>query len=118
MTTTGRPRAPRHTGPAYLEKIVFKTVPEASTRVGALQSGEAQITRNIAPYDEETVTAGGGVVDAFPVQGETNDLTIQLDANAPDPGPAGPARPAGGDRPAEINTTVLSPELSRSRPAR
>src|SRR6478735_4169780 len=56
------PEGSDHDGPAYLESIVFKTVPEAGTRVGALQSGEAHIARNIAPYDEETVTAGGGVL--------------------------------------------------------
>ncbi len=98
-----------HTGPAYLEKIEFKVVPEAGTRVGALQSGEAQISRNIAPYDEETVTAGGGVIDAIPVQGETNDLTIQLDADAPTRDlNVRLALQAATDR-QEINATVLSP---------
>lgn len=98
-----------HEGPAYLEKIVFKVVPEASTRVGALQSGEAHIARNIAPYDEETVVAGGGVVVPIPVQGETNDLTIQLDADAPTLDlRVRQALQAATDR-TEINTTVLSP---------
>jgi peptide/nickel transport system substrate-binding protein len=103
------PEGSGHTGPAYLEKIEFKVVPEAGTRVGALQSGEAQIARNIAPYDEETVTAGGGVIDAIPVQGETNDLTIQLDAKAPTQDlPVRLALQAATDR-QEINATVLSP---------
>lgn len=103
------PEGSGHDGPAYLEKIVFKTVPEASTRVGALSSGEAQIARNIAPYDEESVVAAGGVIDAFPVQGETNDLTIQLDADAPTQDlQVRLALQAATDR-AEINSTVLSP---------
>ena len=67
-----------HQGKAYLERVVFKNVPEGSVRVGALQSGEAQIARNIAPYDEETVSAGGDTIVAIPVQGETNDLTVSL----------------------------------------
>lgn len=103
------PGGAAHQGKAYLSEIVFKTVPEAGTRVGALQSGEAQIARNIAPYDEETVEAGGGKLLAIPVQGETNDLTIQA-------GTAGPTQDlrvrqaiqAATDR-KEINETVLSP---------
>lgn len=103
------PEGSGHTGPAYFEKIVFKTVPEASTRVGALSSGEAQIARNIAPYDEDTVTAAGGQLVAIPVQGETNDLTVQLDANAPTQDlQVRLALQAATDR-AEINGTVLSP---------
>jgi len=103
------PEGSDHEGKAYLEKIVFKVVPEAGTRVGALASGEAQVARNIAPYDEETVTAQGGVVEAFPVQGETNDLTIQLDANAPTQDKnVRLALIAATDR-EEINETVLSP---------
>ncbi|UZF56552.1 ABC transporter substrate-binding protein [Gordonia polyisoprenivorans] len=104
------PQGSGHSGKAYLERIVFKTVPEAGTRVGALQSGEAQVARNIAPYDEQTVSAGGGRLLAVPVQGETNDLTVYL---------ADPAAPtqdknvrlalqAATDR-NEINKTALSP---------
>jgi len=103
------PEGSGHQGKAYLERIVFKTVPEASTRVGALQSGEAQIARNIAPYDEETVTAGGGQVVAIPIQGQTNSLTIQLDAEAPTQDlDVRLALQAATDR-EEINATVLSP---------
>lgn len=104
------PTGAKHTGKAYLERIIFKTVAEAGTRVGALQSGEAQIARNIAPYDEETVTAGGGTLLPIPVQGETNDLTVRLDS------PDSPlhdkrvrlALQAATDRQA-INEAVLSP---------
>lgn len=104
------PEGSKHSGEAYLERIVFKTVPEAGTRVGALQSGEAQIARNVAPYDEETVTSGGGTLLAIPVQGETNDLTVRLDQ------PGSPlqdkqvrlALQAATDRQA-INESVLSP---------
>ncbi|MFF0815067.1 ABC transporter substrate-binding protein [Rhodococcus sp. NPDC003318] len=104
------PEGSGHTGPAYLERIVFKSVPEAGTRVGALQSGEAQVARNVAPYDEETVTAGGGALEAFPVQGETNDLTVQLfDPQSPvQDKNVRLALQAATDRRA-INETVLSP---------
>lgn len=104
------PAGSKHSGKAYLARIVFKTVPEAGTRVGALQSGETQIARNVAPYDEETVTSGGGELVAIPVQGETNDLTVRLD------NPDSPlqdkqvrlALQAATDRQA-INKAVLSP---------
>ena len=103
------PEGSAHQGKAYLDKVVFTTVPEASTRVGALQSGEAQIARNIAPYDEETVTATGGQLVAIPIQGQTNALTVQLDANAPTQDKdVRLALQAATDR-EEINATVLSP---------
>ncbi|MBP2351870.1 peptide/nickel transport system substrate-binding protein [Kribbella aluminosa] len=103
------PEGSGHQGKAYLESIVFKTVPEAGTRVGALQSGEAQIARNIAPYDEQTVAAGGGKVDAIPVQGETNKLAFELDANPlTQDKNIRLALQAATDR-EEINKTVLSP---------
>ncbi len=103
------PTGSRHQGKAYLERIVFKTVPEAGTRVGALQSGQAQIARNIAPYDEDTVTSGGGHIEAFPVQGETNKLAAQLNSATPITDEnVRLALQAATDRD-EINRTVLSP---------
>ncbi|MGV9823260.1 ABC transporter substrate-binding protein [Nocardia xishanensis] len=103
------PEGAGHQGKAYLERVVFKTVPEAGTRVGALQSGEAHIARNISPYDEETVTANGGRIEAFPVQGQTNKLSVQLDSTAPIlEKDVRLALQAATDR-KEINSTVLSP---------
>lgn len=32
-----------HSGPAYVEKLIFKNVPEQATRVAALQSGQVQV---------------------------------------------------------------------------
>ena len=103
------PAGSGHQGKAYLERVVFKTVPEAGTRVGALQSGEAHIARNISPYDEETVTANGGRIEAFAVQGQTNKLSVQLDSTAPIVDKdVRLALQAATDR-KEINETVLSP---------
>ncbi len=104
------PEGAGHTGEAYLERVVFKTVPEAGTRVGALQSGEAHVARNIAPYDEETVTAGGGVLVPIPVQGETNDLTVQLfDPQSPVQDKNVRLALQAATNRQEINETVLSP---------
>lgn len=105
------PEGSGHQGRAYLEKIVFKTVPEAGTRVGALQSGEADIARNIAPFDEETVTAAAGRLLAIPVQGSTNKLAVQFGPNSPASTKDLKVRlalQAATDR-KEINETVLTP---------
>jgi hypothetical protein len=46
-------------GKPYLSKIRYTTVPEQSAAVGALQSQQADVVRNIAPDDEETVRSSG-----------------------------------------------------------
>lgn len=43
------PAGASHTGPAYLSKLLFQIVPEASTRVGAVQSGEYNAAETILP---------------------------------------------------------------------
>jgi peptide/nickel transport system substrate-binding protein len=40
-----------HTGPAYLDSIVFRNVPEEATRVAALQSGQVQAADGIPPQN-------------------------------------------------------------------
>lgn len=103
------PEGSAHQGKAYLEKIVYKTVPEPGTRVGALQTGEVHVARNIAPYDEETVKDGGGKLVAIPIQGEVNDFAVQLDKDSPlQERDVRLALQAATDR-EEINETVLSP---------
>lgn len=98
-----------HQGKAYLETIIYKTVPEDSTRVGALESGNAQIVRNIAPFDEATIKAQGGTVIGIPVQGETNSLKIQFDANAPTRDLQVRLALQAATNRAEINKLALSP---------
>jgi peptide/nickel transport system substrate-binding protein len=39
----------KHTGPAYLDQVIFKIIPEASVRVGTLKSGEIQYADDIDP---------------------------------------------------------------------
>ncbi|MFE6164021.1 ABC transporter substrate-binding protein [Streptomyces sp. NPDC056486] len=103
------PKSAKHQGKAYLSEIEFRTVPEQSTAVGALQSGQADVVRNIAPVDEETVKSGGGQVEAFPVAGESNQLHISLAADAPTKDlKVRQALQAATDR-KEINQIALSP---------
>jgi peptide/nickel transport system substrate-binding protein len=39
----------QHTGPAYLEEIVFKFLPDASIRVPALEAGDVDVARELLP---------------------------------------------------------------------
>lgn len=48
-----------HTGPAYLDAIVFKYLPEASVRLGALISGQLQAIDEIPPALFRAVEANG-----------------------------------------------------------
>jgi peptide/nickel transport system substrate-binding protein len=41
----------QHTGPAYLNSITFKFVPEEASRVGVLESGEVLVAQDISPAD-------------------------------------------------------------------
>jgi peptide/nickel transport system substrate-binding protein len=58
-----------HTGPAYLDKIIYKAVPEVDTRRAALEVGEAQLIR----ANEQLVAAlraiSGSNVDLVPKTG-------------------------------------------------
>jgi peptide/nickel transport system substrate-binding protein len=45
----------KHTGPAYLDQVIFKIIPEASVRTGALKSGEVQYTDDIDPLEYEAL---------------------------------------------------------------
>lgn len=45
------PEGMGHQGPAYLDRIVFKFVPEVSVRTGTLRSGEAQLAQDVPPKD-------------------------------------------------------------------
>jgi len=46
-----------HTGPAYLDAIVFKYLPEASVRLGALISGQLQAIDEVPPANYRSVQA-------------------------------------------------------------
>jgi peptide/nickel transport system substrate-binding protein len=44
----------KHSGPAYLDQVIFKIIPEGTVRVGTLKTGEIQYADDIDPlaYDE------------------------------------------------------------------
>ena len=41
----------RHQGPAFLDRVVFRIIPEASTRVSALETDEVQVTTAVSSQD-------------------------------------------------------------------
>ncbi len=45
----------KHTGPAYLDEVIFKIIPEGSVRTGALKSGEVQYADDIDPLEYEAL---------------------------------------------------------------
>lgn len=49
----------KHTGDAYLDQVVFRVVPEASVRVGSLQSGDVDVINQVPSQNEETLEASG-----------------------------------------------------------
>jgi peptide/nickel transport system substrate-binding protein len=46
-----------HTGPSYLDAIVFKYLPEASVRLGALTSGQLQAIDDVPPANARSLQA-------------------------------------------------------------
>jgi peptide/nickel transport system substrate-binding protein len=46
----------KHTGPAYLDQVIFKVIPEESVRTGTLKSGETQIIDDLAPLEYDSIT--------------------------------------------------------------
>jgi peptide/nickel transport system substrate-binding protein len=65
----GGPADAGHTGPAYLEKIVWRFIPESASRYAALQSGEVDVIDNAQP---DTI-----------VQAEKSGSVTHLDAPRP-----------------------------------
>jgi peptide/nickel transport system substrate-binding protein len=46
----------KHTGPAYLDEIVFKVIPEPSVRTGTLKTGETHIIDDLDPLEYESLS--------------------------------------------------------------
>jgi peptide/nickel transport system substrate-binding protein len=70
-----------HAGPAHLERIVWRFVPDAATRYAALRSGEVQMIDN--PQPDTIAAADGTEIDAIdaPRPGSVN--RIELNASQP-----------------------------------
>ncbi|MEV7597310.1 ABC transporter substrate-binding protein [Kitasatospora sp. NPDC089797] len=51
------PGTATHTGPAHLDKVVVRFLPDASVRVGALTSGQVQVAKAVPPQNAAAVKA-------------------------------------------------------------
>lgn len=49
----------KHDGPAYLDKLTFKIVPEEATRVGSVQSNQLQAAETVPPQDILAIEKSG-----------------------------------------------------------
>jgi len=83
------PEATGHEGEAYLDKIVFNVIPEASVRTGALRSGTIDATLDVGTTDEEPLREAGFEIISRQVSGTsiffnlngsiapTNDIAVR-----------------------------------------
>nr|WP_170949183.1 ABC transporter substrate-binding protein [Rhodococcus sp. 06-621-2] len=95
-----------HTGPAYLDKIVYTTVAESSVRVGSLLAGQADAAIFILPTDHEIVDSANGYhLDSNDV-GSVQQLTINPDTPGLDDVRVRQALIAATDRDALIDTIL------------
>lgn len=64
-------------GPAYLDRIVWRFIPDAATRYAALQSGEVQVIDNPQPDAIAAAQAGGDITDVdAPRPGSVNRIEL------------------------------------------
>ncbi|MEB8340844.1 ABC transporter substrate-binding protein [Streptomyces endophyticus] len=83
------PPALKHRGEAYLNKLVFNTIPEASVRTGSLESGRLDATLDVGTTDEKPLAEQGFRITHRAVSGTpivfnlnsglfpTNDLAVR-----------------------------------------
>ncbi|MET7403308.1 ABC transporter substrate-binding protein [Dactylosporangium sp. NPDC005572] len=105
------PPALGHKGEAYLDRVVFNTIPEASVRTGSLTSGTIDATLDVGTTDEKPLAAQGYKIIYRGVSGTaiffnfnsqlfpTNDIAVRR------------AIQAGWDREA-VRKTVLTDSYS------
>ncbi|MFB9661277.1 ABC transporter substrate-binding protein [Glycomyces mayteni] len=70
------PPALGHDGEAYLDRIVFNTVPEASVRTGSLVSGELDATLDVGTTDEQPLLDQGFDIISRGVSGSSIFLNL------------------------------------------
>lgn len=83
------PEATGHEGEAYLDRVVFNVIPEASVRTGALRSGTIDATLDVGTTDEQPLRDAGFEIISRQVSGTsiffnfngsiapTNDIAVR-----------------------------------------
>ncbi|MEL7974854.1 ABC transporter substrate-binding protein [Isoptericola sp. F-RaC21] len=99
------PARAEHTGEAYLDRIEFSVVPEASVRTGSLQSGQVDAIGDVPPHDVEQLESQGFTAATRPNPGNSGGLLV----NATRPGLDDPAVRAALQR--SINRRTIADTL-------
>jgi peptide/nickel transport system substrate-binding protein len=73
---TSWPANAEHTGPAYVEEIVWRFVPDATTRVAALQAGEVDAIYDVPAVQWETLDAAGYQLEKYVTPGRPQQLAF------------------------------------------
>ena len=73
---TSWPANAEHTGPAYVEEIDWKFVPDATTRVAALQSGEVSAIYDVPAVQWQTLDDGGYQLEKYVTPGRPQQLVF------------------------------------------
>ena len=73
---TSWPANAEHTGPAYVEQIDWKFVPDATTRVAALQSGEVSAIYDVPAVQWQTLDDGGYQLEKYVTPGRPQQLSF------------------------------------------
>lgn len=95
-----------HTGPAYLEEVIFKFILEDATRTGTLESGETQLIESVAPSDIELLEADGLTILAGEIPGYPNAALLNVTVAPTDDLAVRQAIVAATDQ-AELVTTIF-----------
>jgi peptide/nickel transport system substrate-binding protein len=73
---TSWPANALHTGPAHVEKVVWKFVPDATTRAAALQTGEVDAIYDVPAVQWATLDAAGFQLEKYVTPGRPQQLTF------------------------------------------
>ncbi|RWR28479.1 ABC transporter substrate-binding protein [Sinirhodobacter populi] len=103
------PPAVGHTGPAFLDSITYKLVPEPSLRVASVQSGQADVAYNASPQELESLGEEGFTVATPRYLGFVNGWAINTKFAPFDDVKVRQALQAGINR-QEIIDTVYTPD--------
>lgn len=73
---TSWPANAEHTGPAFVEQIDWKFVPDATTRVAALQSGEVSAIYDVPAVQWQALDDGGYQLEKYVTPGRPQQLAF------------------------------------------
>jgi len=98
-----------HPGEAYLDKLVFRVVPESGVRAGSLESSQVDAISDVQPQDEARFDAGGYTVLTRPNPGFVFSLQANVGRPILNEDAVRRAIQKAVDRP-ELAQTVLTPK--------